>query len=64
MVFDGSIETYGVDKSLIVQDDKYGNEWIVFVRGTWEYIQYLLWWIAKQNIPKIKIQTFIKWMKR
>ena len=40
MLFDGSIETYGVAKGLIVQDDKYGNERIFSVRGTWEYIQH------------------------
>ena len=52
MVFDGSIDTYGVDKGLIARGNKYGNEQIFSVRATWEYIQYLLWLIARQNIPK------------
>ena len=42
MVFDGSIETYGVDKGLIVQYNIYENEQIFSVLTNWEYIQYLL----------------------
>ena len=56
----GSIETYAVAKGLNVQNNRYENEWIFLVRGTWEYIQYLLWWIAKENIPEDQDTNFHK----